>query len=999
MAGSHFPLRPLPPSRNPSGTPSDYPLLRPLPPSRNPSATPSDHPLPRPLPPSRNPSATPSDVSSLRPLPPLRIPSSTPSGFPSPLNSPLRSNFQHGPTSGVDTLPSAGLQGSESFYNQNATGSALSVASGQTGVSAPVAYADEFRFKIMIQYLSKQIDKAGWIPSDKNKKTPNGYGVLYKKSRGQYVTQPEDLSQEVVACVQRLNLAVAFTMKPDMLDGILVSLRPNQSELKLMDGSQLQIADSLNSMVPANVKKFQYACLVRQEGILLVWHDDLLQIVPTAARIEEKLLAMVWGTGQLPFGRLQVPSRPGSILSTNTSIYKTEKPLTPGLGNMNMGALPNDSAEQLEKDESVDAKESLQRPVQRTSAFFVGMAMCLGIVLLCGTYIQKLLIECVIDGTYTRLALIVCVPFLLCVSLFFFQVIFSNFFQIFGPIGGQHTNSRFYSCIKPSLRRAYMDGFAAPHITIQMPVYKEGMESVIIPTVRSLQAAISFYESHGGSASIFVNDDGLRVVSEEEAQKRIEFYHDNNIGWVARPKHGDDGFVRKGKFKKASNMNFALNISQKVEKYLQEMADAKFAAEGTDLIDQQEEEEMYEAALARVLEENPLAQAAGNIRMGEYILIVDSDTRVPVDCLLYGAAELFLSPEVAIVQHSTGVMQVSWDYFENGITFFTNLVYTAIRFSIGSGEVAPFVGHNAFLRWQAVQDVGVPEPNDYTAYWSESHVSEDFDIALRLQIKGSIVRIASYHGTQFQEGVSLTIYDEIARWQKYAYGVSEMIFHPFHRWIFKGPFTPLFYTYLGSNIMYSSKISIFAYMCSYFALASALMLTLLNYFLVGWFIDTLDHAYMSSWEVFISLVVVFNVMGHIALAALRYRTGDRGLLSSLCENFKWTPMMTIFFGGLSFHVTTALLAHLFHIDMQWGATSKEKENSNFFQEIPKILKTFKWMYVFVILVAAGMIYLGNWAPKGWEIKDFSAIVPLAINLISHALTPLVLNPSLMVFNY
>ncbi len=61
---------------------------------------------------------------------------------------------------------------------------------------------------------------------------------------------------------------------------------------------------------------------------------------------------------------------------------------------------------------------------------------------------------------------------------------------------------------------------------------------------------------------------------------------------------------------------------------------------------------------------------------------------------------MFLSPETAIVQHSTGVMQVAHDYFENGITFFTNLVYTSIRFSIGSGEVAPFVGHNAFLRWQ-----------------------------------------------------------------------------------------------------------------------------------------------------------------------------------------------------------------------------------------------------------------------------------------------------------
>jgi hypothetical protein len=135
---------------------------------------------------------------------------------------------------------------------------------------------------------------------------------------------------------------------------------------------------------------------------------------------------------------------------------------------------------------------------------------------------------------------------------------------------------------------------------------------------------------------------------------------------------------------------------------------------------------------------------------------------------------MFLSPEVAIVQHSTGVMQVTWDYFENGITFFTNMVYTAIRFSIGSGEVAPFVGHNAFLRWQAVQDVGVVEPDGYIAYWSESHVSEDFDIALRLQIKGSIVRVASYHGVGFQEGVSLTIYDEIARWQKYVHQLVQV---------------------------------------------------------------------------------------------------------------------------------------------------------------------------------------------------------------------------------
>ncbi|KAK3378037.1 glycosyl transferase family group 2-domain-containing protein [Podospora didyma] len=886
---------------------------------------------------------------------------------------------------------------SNSFYTQNAAASSAVSVTSTTSRTSIGTYNDEFRFKTMIKYLNKQIVSNSWIPPDSERRYQDGFGVLYRRSRGHYVSFPEHVAPQLEACVQRLNLVIAFTMKPEMLDGILDSLSPGQTELRLMDGSQLQISDSLESMAPSNVKKFQYACLIRLEGILLLWHDDLQQIIPTATKLEEKLLALIWGTGSLPFGLIQPASlKTPSLYSSNMSIYNggAGEKLMGGLG-----ALPNDSSEALESDESIDALESLRRPVKRISAIFVGMAMCLAVILLFGTFISQLLIQVVMDGSYTRLALIACVPFLFCVSLFFFQVIFSNMFQIVGPIGGQTTNSRFYSPIKPSLRRAYMDGFTPPHMTIQMPVYKEGMESVIIPTVRSLQAAISYYESHGGSASIFINDDGLRVISEEEAQKRIDFYHDNHMGWVARPKHGQDGFQRKGKFKKASNMNFALNISQKVEQYLQEMVGAKCAAEGTDVIDEQEEEDMYQLALARALKENPKAQAAGNIRMGEYILIVDSDTRVPVDCLLYGAAEMFLSPEVAIIQHSTGVMQVTGDYFENGITFFTNMVYTAIRFSIGSGEVAPFVGHNAFLRWQAVQDVGVVESDGYIAYWSESHVSEDFDIALRLQIKGSMVRIASYHGDGFQEGVSLTIYDEIARWQKYAYGVSEMIFHPLHRWILKGPFTPLFYTFLGSNIMYSSKISIFAYMCSYFALASALLLTLLNYFLVGWFADTLDHAYMSSWQVFVSLIAVFNIMGHVALATLRYRNGERSFFGSLLENFKWTPMLTVFFGGLSFHVSGALLAHLFHVDMQWGATSKEKENSNFFAEIPKILQTFKYMYIFVILVGAAMIYLGLYAPRGWLITDFTAIVPLAVNLVSHALTPLVLNPSLMVFNY
>lgn len=242
----------------------------------------------------------------------------------------------------------------------------------------------------------------------------------------------------------------------------------------------------------------------------------------------------------------------------------------------------------------------------------------------------KLVTECILANDWTRMALAAPVPCLMCVSLFFFQVIFTNLFQIIGPIGGVNTNSRYFSAHKPCLRRAYADGFVPPKVTVQMPVYKEGMESVIIPTVRSLQAAMSHYESHGGSANILINDDGLRAgLTEDEVQQRRDFYTDNRIGWIARPKHnGEEGFVRKGKFKKASNMNFALNISQKVEAYMQERADARLADKETNMITEEEEEEMYQDALSRVLEENPLAWAGGDIRIGEIILLVDCDTRV-----------------------------------------------------------------------------------------------------------------------------------------------------------------------------------------------------------------------------------------------------------------------------------------------------------------------------------------------------------------------------------
>jgi hypothetical protein len=144
--------------------------------------------------------------------------------------------------------------------------------------------------------------------------------------------------------------------------------------------------------------------------------------------------------------------------------------------------------------------------------------------------------------------------------------------------------------------------------------------------------------------------------------------------------------------------------------------------------------------------------------------------------------------------------------------------------------------------------------------WSESHVSEDFHLSLRLQIAGFQMRLASYHGEDFKEGVSLTVFDELARWEKYAYGINELVFNPLWKW-YKGPITGLYLRYFFmSNIKSSSKLMVLSYTFTYYAIAVGLPLTLANYLLVGWFPDTLDQFYVASWKVIVVILIIFNVI-------------------------------------------------------------------------------------------------------------------------------------------
>ncbi|KAF2439465.1 hypothetical protein P171DRAFT_369811 [Karstenula rhodostoma CBS 690.94] len=861
------------------------------------------------------------------------------------------------PDSGSNSSLNFPFSSSRSTYSTRSPSVLTDFHNATPGLSA------EAKFSMTANFIHSKQEEKMWTTC------APGEGVLLKTSRGSYITCPETLRYDgsmTIEAVSQLNVKAAMTIKTKVIELLL-----SDGEIpfvQINEGLRLQVIPDMVAL--PYCQKHQSAAFVLDAKMLVIWEDQPYRLLQRASEIDDALFKMIC---QGPPLNEQLDSDDPQ----NTSLHW-----------------------QSTQDED---EEEEKRLLILWGPFFCASTLLLVLAAIGGGW-REISIEISTDGGFMRLLFILIIIPQLWLSLFFFRALVGNLAQIFGCVGHMKLNTKVFSGKAP-LRLCASE---LPHITIQMPIFKENLKTVIAPTLRSLKDAISTYEMQGGSANIFVNDDGMQIISDEDAKERQTWFDENNIGWVARPPHNPDGkienkpvHIRRGKFKKASNMNYAMRVSTDVERELLQSRYQRQREDGN--WSQQQENDAYSAALAELIDQNG-TWADGNIRIGDYILIVDSDTRVPLDCLLEAVSEMEYCRDVAILQFASGVMNVTRSFFERGITFFTNLIYTQIKFSVSKGDIAPFVGHNAVLRWSALQEIGYMTEEEFMAklvekYWSEETVSEDFDIALRLQTNGYIIRLAAYQGDGFKEGVSLTVYDELNRWEKYAYGCNELIFYPLKYWIRRGPVTSLFVRFISSGIPLPSKITIVAYIGTYYALGSAWLLTVSNYFVLGWYSGTLDHYYMDNFKAYFSIVCVFTALGNVALAFMRYRNNEGSLYSNLVLNFKWIPLLVVFLGGVSFHISHALIWHMMDWNMSWGATAKEIDTIPFFAEIPLVLRRFKWMFVWCLATATAMVYCAYGLDPIWQIRTFSPIYPLSCVLVSHFLLPIVLNPNLMRFTW
>ncbi|KAI0728334.1 glycosyl transferase family group 2-domain-containing protein [Fomitopsis betulina] len=868
-------------------------------------------------------------------------------------------------------------------------------------------------YDALLHHIFRQTQGDAWFkPSEENVHA----GVCLRVDSGRFRVFPYEnhYLEPFEAAVRQFNPVVAVKIRSAAIHAALSTVKDTADAIFIDVDSRVQVLDTMMHLPHAD--KEQCAAFIRDERVLVVWSYSLDTIIPTCRDFEDKLINLVW-KNRPAFGSLFSSTAPSTNVSDSDVNLNEKQQLE--VTDKEVSELAEKKGKSKKRScaifsywvsakADVDAeKTASNRPIRLFGPVYGGFAAALSIFFLMSG-INTMIEESVLDGTYNRWALCVTIPFLFCVSLFFSSQIVANVSFIIGPVAQFHENSKYYSAIPPVPNKLVDSNL--PHITVELPVYKESLKETIGPSVYSLKKAMQTYARQGGTSSIFVHDDGLQLISEEERQARVAFYADHNIGWVARPPHDNapDGYKRAGRFKKASNMNYGLALSLKLEKHLLALEE-EAAERSADYVEGEEslEDRAMNLAVEEIYEESgrrwrPWACNGKSLRVGEIILIVDSDTIVPEDCLRDAARELYECPEVAIIQHESDVMQVAHHYFENGIAHFTRRINKCISMGCAGGEVAPFVGHNAFLRWSALQDAAFVDPDDgVKKIWSEANVSEDFDMALRLQLKGYIIRWSTYSEGGFKEGVSLTCDDELNRWQKYAYGCNELIFNPLVDWWHMAPITKQLRIFVWSAAPVHYKISMLAYMFSYYGLAGAAILSTLNYLLLGWGLPV-DGFYLHSFEIWLACTVVFPGAGNVGFTLLEYRLGQRSILDSLVENLTWVPFFFFFFGGLSIHLSQALLAHLFSYNIQWGATKKEVERSNFWLEVPKILKRFWIALVICTLLIAMMIVLATPViPVGWQIQawDWAVILPLAVTAGCHLLYPIVLNPWFMIFSY
>jgi hypothetical protein len=279
------------------------------------------------------------------------------------------------------------------------------------------------------------------------------------------------------------------------------------------------------------------------------------------------------------------------------------------------------------------------------------ISVCVVALALLGTFlIRPLILLSKSDGNWHRLWWIAISPVIVILVLPLIEHISRAMLKVSRGLFKHEKNSACWSGTPPSQIIAREAGYQPPPITILVPVYKEMLDAIIVPTISNILRAVGAYHEHGGRANIVVCDDGLQVIDEDERSERRNFYSSMDLSWVSRPKHGykpsdtAQAFYRRGKFKFGSNLNNACNAASMIRQRYKETCKGLLTLRPS-------QREIHPDQIVHTLYqceeiEAGLNWVGGSPLLGSVVVVIDSDCRVPTRFLPNVGLESFLNPQV-----------------------------------------------------------------------------------------------------------------------------------------------------------------------------------------------------------------------------------------------------------------------------------------------------------------------------------------------------------------
>jgi cellulose synthase/poly-beta-1,6-N-acetylglucosamine synthase-like glycosyltransferase len=469
-------------------------------------------------------------------------------------------------------------------------------------------------------------------------------------------------------------------------------------------------------------------------------------------------------------------------------------------------------------------------------------------------------------------------------------------------------------------RPVKIEGMKWPSVTIQIPTYREPFEEGIRPTLESARRAAERYrQKTGAPCNVLVCDDGLlcfaandlegalatarslppdeRSVAQSELLARMNYYEATDVAFVARPwpQAGVPGTERAGRFRKASNLNYALRLADSLEP--SEPLSEEHARFRTSL-----------SARARAL-----GISRGDVRVGEFIVQLDKDSVMAPDVIVATIPEFLADPTLGYTQHSTYPTNED-RYFSAMMGWFTRLLFDlAIRSKcLISGSLVPMLGHNLILRRADLFRAGG---------WHEHSVCEDLELMMRLHTMGQHGKYVCYPGQDFGEAVTRVYTEELEKFRRYAFGAAEAVINPITEWERRGIVKPSWRRFCRSeHVRWYQVLDLLQFFFSLINIASIVPFAIFTGF-------GFAHPYRA-----LSMgVLSFGLFGIVSIPAMYMLR--RGNLKNLPANRLWRTrfggwkaallqfLLGFSFIGCSLAVLSGALAHLFNRPIVFGATS------------------------------------------------------------------------------